>query len=185
MLNAVNINLVAFSRVHTAASSRPGLRAVRHHHRRRRGRRRPRHRPAHLPQPAQRRPRRGRPAEGLTASVARARLAHPARSRRSRSSLILLLRQAPAAQGLRDRHRRGRRVVRAVVVARRPVDPAGRRRRGGARRGGLGALGRSVASLAEAEEHADAVVEPVVQHVTWWQNGGVEFGVGTRSTGSP
>ena len=43
----------------------PGLRPVRHRHRRRRGRRRPRHRPDHLPQPPQHRPRRGRPDEGL------------------------------------------------------------------------------------------------------------------------
>ena len=50
ILNAVNINLVAFSAM-TGALSRPGVRPVRHRGRRRRGRRRPRHRAAHLPQP--------------------------------------------------------------------------------------------------------------------------------------
>ena len=30
---------------------------------------------------------------------------------------------------------------------------------------------------------AKPVVTPVVHHVTWWQNGGVEFGVGTRIDG--
>ena len=53
ILNAVNINLVAFGAMHNAIAG-PGLRPVRHRRRRRRGRRRPGHRPAHLPQPAQR-----------------------------------------------------------------------------------------------------------------------------------
>src|SRR5581483_1718891 len=44
---------------------RPGLRPVRHRHRRRRGRRRAGHHPAHLPQPGRRQPRRNRPHEGL------------------------------------------------------------------------------------------------------------------------
>ena len=55
MLAAVNLNLVAFGALHNTgagACDRPGVRAVRAHHRRRRGRRRARHRPADLPQPS-------------------------------------------------------------------------------------------------------------------------------------
>ena len=50
MLNAVNINLIAFGAFRDNVD-RPGLRPVRDRHRRRRGRRRAGHRPAHLPQP--------------------------------------------------------------------------------------------------------------------------------------
>ena len=45
ILNAVNINLIAFAR-HERLDRRPGVRPVRHRRRRRRGRRRPGHRPA-------------------------------------------------------------------------------------------------------------------------------------------
>ena len=45
ILNAVNINLVAFG-AFTTRHRRPGVRPVRHRRRRRRGRRRPRHRAA-------------------------------------------------------------------------------------------------------------------------------------------
>jgi NADH-quinone oxidoreductase subunit L len=44
---------------------------------------------------------------------------------------------------------------------------------------GLAAFGKSV--LAASEGHA--VVEPVVHSVTWWQSGGVDFGVGTYVDG--
>ena len=64
ILNAVNINLVAFGAWHGSIAG-VGVRPVRDRHRRRRGRRRPGHRAAHLPQPPQRRPRRHRRAEGL------------------------------------------------------------------------------------------------------------------------
>ena len=53
MLNAVNINLVAFS-AFRREHLRTGVRAVRHHDRGGRSRGRPRHRAADLPQRAQR-----------------------------------------------------------------------------------------------------------------------------------
>ena len=31
--------------------------------------------------------------------------------------------------------------------------------------------------------HGEAVVQPVLHHITWWQNGGVDFGVGIRMDG--
>ena len=31
--------------------------------------------------------------------------------------------------------------------------------------------------------HGEAVVTPVVHSFTWWQNGGIAFGVGTRVDG--
>ena len=52
ILNAVNINLVAFGAMNGDVAG-PGLRPVRDHRGRRRGGRRPGDRPAHLPQPAQ------------------------------------------------------------------------------------------------------------------------------------
>ena len=66
MLAAVNMNLVAFGAFH-CTSRRSGLRVVRAHDRRRRGRCRARDGAPHLPQPAQRRSRRRRRAEGLRA----------------------------------------------------------------------------------------------------------------------
>ena len=64
MLNAVVINLVAFS-AFTRRGLGPGVRPVRDHDRGRRGRRGPGDRAPHLPQPAESGSRRGRPAEGL------------------------------------------------------------------------------------------------------------------------
>ena len=65
MLNAVNLNLVAFDVwLRDRAARRPGVHAVRHHDRRRRGRARPGHRAARLPQPRDRRRRRARPSCG-------------------------------------------------------------------------------------------------------------------------
>ena len=46
------------------------------------------------------------------------------------------------------------------------------------------ASARSAAACFGAEGgHGEAVVTPVVHHVTWWQNGGIEFGVGIRMDG--
>ena len=64
ILNAVNLNLVAFGTLR-ANPDRRGLRAVRHHRRRRRGRRRHRPRADALPQPPEHRHRRAGPDEGL------------------------------------------------------------------------------------------------------------------------
>ncbi len=47
----------------------------------------------------------------------------------------------------------------------------------------LAALARSLVRAVEGGEHHAPVVEPVVHHITWWQSGGVEFGVGTRIDG--
>ncbi len=142
ILNAVNINLVAFCTFRGVGG--PGLRAVRHRRRRRRGRRRARDRAAHLPQPTLHRHRRARRAEGLSRYVVlHPRLDHPC----AHGAVVPAdpaLRQAPAAQGLRDRHRVRRRRVRARAAHRRQLDrlaggqPRGHRRgrRGpGARRG--------------------------------------------------
>ncbi len=60
LLNAANVNFVAFNRYVVGRPRRPGLRPLRHRARGRRGRRRPRHRPRHLPHlQDHRRPRRG------------------------------------------------------------------------------------------------------------------------------
>jgi NADH-quinone oxidoreductase subunit L len=45
---------------------------------------------------------------------------------------------------------------------------------------GLRALGRG---LIASEGGHDAVVKPVLNHVTWWQNGHISFGVGTQIDG--
>jgi NADH-quinone oxidoreductase subunit L len=45
----------------------------------------------------------------------------------------------------------------------------------------LRALGRSV--FGQEGGHGEAVVTPIVHHLTWWQSGGVEFGVGIRMDG--
>ena len=45
----------------------------------------------------------------------------------------------------------------------------------------LRALGRSVFSAEGG--HGEPVVTPIVHHITWWQNGNVEFGVGIRMDG--
>jgi NADH-quinone oxidoreductase subunit L len=52
----------------------------------------------------------------------------------------------------------------------------------GGKEGGLRALGRGVFG-AEGGHGGEAVVTPVLHHITWWQNGGVEFGVGIRMDG--
>jgi len=44
----------------------------------------------------------------------------------------------------------------------------------------LGALGRS---LVPAQEHTRPFVEPVIHSWTWWQNGGVRFGIGEHIDG--
>ncbi len=46
---------------------------------------------------------------------------------------------------------------------------------------GLRALGRGV--FGAEGGHGEAVVQPVLHHITWWQNGGVDFGVGIRMDG--
>ncbi len=51
----------------------------------------------------------------------------------------------------------------------------------GGKESGLHALGRSVVGAEGG--HGEAVVTPVVHHLTWWQNGGIEFGVGIRMDG--
>jgi NADH-quinone oxidoreductase subunit L len=53
---------------------------------------------------------------------------------------------------------------------------------------GLAALGRGFLGGAESGGpggggHGGAEVEPIVHGVTWWQNGGVKFAVGTRTDG--
>ena len=61
------------------------------------------------------------------------------------------------------------------------VDPAGQRRRGQARpRRAVSAFGKGF--LPHGDEH-DAVVKPVIHTVTWWQNGGIKFTVGTQIDG--
>ena len=179
MLNAVNINLVAFGAFHNTVVGQVFALFV-HHHRRRRGRRRPRHRAAHLPQPAQRRPRRRRPDEGLSATVLDYAWLIPLIPA---VSFVLILSSASAC---RARAREiGIVAVGAsfvlVVRRRRPVDPAGRRRRAAGSEGALRALGRGV--FGAEGGHGEAVVTPVVHHVTWLQNGGVEFDVGIQIDG--
>jgi NADH-quinone oxidoreductase subunit L len=51
----------------------------------------------------------------------------------------------------------------------------------GGKAGAFRALGRGV--FGAEGGHGEAVVTPVVHHLTWWQNGGVEFGVGIRMDG--
>jgi len=48
---------------------------------------------------------------------------------------------------------------------------------------GLAALGKSVAAAAEGHGGGGGEVEPIVHGVTWWQNGGVKFIVGSRVDG--
>jgi len=50
----------------------------------------------------------------------------------------------------------------------------------GGKSSGLRALGRSVIS---GEGEAKPVVEPVLHHITWWSNHGIDFGVGIRMDG--
>ncbi len=45
----------------------------------------------------------------------------------------------------------------------------------------LRSIGRSLG--AAAEEHGLSGVEPIVRHFTWWQSGGIEFGVGIQIDG--
>ncbi len=49
--------------------------------------------------------------------------------------------------------------------------------------GALGALGRSISKLGAQEEHGPTIVEPIVRHTTWFQNGGVELGAGIQVDG--
>jgi NADH-quinone oxidoreductase subunit L len=51
----------------------------------------------------------------------------------------------------------------------------------GGKESGLRALGRGV--FGAEGGHGEAVVTPIVHHLTWWQNGGFEFGVGIRMDG--
>ncbi len=84
-----------------------------------------------------------------------------------------LLREADAAAGRRDRDRRGRRVVRAVVRRRGPVDRPGRRRdRPG--RAGLRALAAAASSRPRAGTGRGGGRSRSSSTITWWQNGGVE-----------
>ena len=125
MLNAVNINLIAFGAfrdnvigqvfalfVIAIAAAEVG--------------RRPGHRPAHLPQPGQRRPRRGRPDEGLGA---------PSCWRTPGSSpccpavsfvLILVFGKRLPEQGRRDRHRRPGRSPSSLSLRRAPSSGSAR-----------------------------------------------------------
>ena len=49
--------------------------------------------------------------------------------------------------------------------------------------GALGALGRSISKLGAQEEHGPTIVEPIVRHTTWFQNGGVQLGAGIQIDG--
>ena len=49
--------------------------------------------------------------------------------------------------------------------------------------GAIGALGRSIGRLGAEGSTAPTVVEPIVHHVTWFQNGGVELGAGIQIDG--
>ena len=93
MLNAVNVNLVAFSQYLNDLTG-PDLRAVRHHRRRRRGRHRPGDRHPDLPQPRDDRRRPGRPDEMVTPRRSmhgvRAVIQSPGSSRRSAVSFFLI-----------------------------------------------------------------------------------------------
>jgi NADH-quinone oxidoreductase subunit L len=51
----------------------------------------------------------------------------------------------------------------------------------GGKQSGLRALGRGVFGVGST--HGEAVVTPVLHHFTWWQSGGIEFGVGIRMDG--
>jgi NADH-quinone oxidoreductase subunit L len=51
----------------------------------------------------------------------------------------------------------------------------------GGKSSGLRALGRGV--FGAESGHAQPVVTPIVHHITWWQNGGIDFGVGIRMDG--
>ena len=51
----------------------------------------------------------------------------------------------------------------------------------GGHESGLRALGRGV--FGAEGGHGEAVVTPVLHHFTWWQNGGIEFGIGIRMDG--
>ena len=48
---------------------------------------------------------------------------------------------------------------------------------------GLRALGRGIFRAEEGGHGAEAIVTPVVNSITWWQNGSIEFSVGTRMDG--
>jgi NADH-quinone oxidoreductase subunit L len=52
----------------------------------------------------------------------------------------------------------------------------------GAFGGAIRAFGRCVGRIA-AEEHVATAVHPIVHHVTWWRNGGIELGAGTQIDG--
>ena len=176
MLAAVNINLVAFGAFHnTDARDRPGVRAVRAHDRRRRGRRRARDRPAHLPQPAQCRPRRRRRAEGLTADV----LPRPRVARAVDPGGFVrrdpAVRQAIPAPGVRGRHRRGRRVVRARRAARSSSGSTACRTPTARTAWPRPSARSAAASAASAPRARWPQVEPVTHHLTWFQNGGVRL----------
>jgi len=51
----------------------------------------------------------------------------------------------------------------------------------GGKEGGLRAIGRGV--FGAEGGHGEVAVLPVLHHITWWQNGSVEFGVGIRMDG--
>src|SRR6476646_3484986 len=51
----------------------------------------------------------------------------------------------------------------------------------GGHESGLRALGRGV--FGAEGGHGEAVVTPVLHHFTWWQSGGIEFGIGIRMDG--
>ena len=96
MLNAVNLNLVAFDVVAARrAARRPGVHAVRHHHRRRRDRARPGDRAAGLPQP--RAPRRRRAARAADRSREPPTRARTPRDRRSTSRVAGAVRWPPSS----------------------------------------------------------------------------------------
>jgi NADH-quinone oxidoreductase subunit L len=49
--------------------------------------------------------------------------------------------------------------------------------------GGENALAALGHSIVPAQEHTKAFVEPVIHTWTWWQNGGIKFGIGTHIDG--
>ena len=93
------------------------------------------------------------------------------------------VRQAVPAQRLRGRHRRGRRVVRAVVrrarasgstACRTPTTPTASAAR---------SARSAAASAASAPRAARRRCSPVIHQLTWFQNGGVKLTVGIQIDG--
>ncbi len=76
-------------------------------------------------------------------------------------------------------------VVLAVQWAQRVEDAMGAGEGGHGALGFVGSIGRSMFGpmLGAEEGHAAVVVEPVTRTWTWWQSGGITFGIGTNVDG--